>query len=157
MNASADTPSRYRAGWFRPGNPGHHLRVSDADRSTVADLLARHYGDGRLDAAEFDERVTRAMAARTGGDFQGLFDDLPDLPDAPSDTTSEPVAPPRSPSRVPARRRRRHGPVFPGLLVLVLVVVTWHHFLDWGARPWAWLVILFAAVVVLATRRIRRP
>ncbi|MCW2930631.1 MAG: hypothetical protein JWM19_1593 [Actinomycetia bacterium] len=45
-----------------------HLRVCDADRGAVADLLARHYGDGRLDETEFDERVTRAMAAKTGGD-----------------------------------------------------------------------------------------
>src|ERR1700722_12765421 len=130
MNASADTErtNRLRATWSPPGATNQHLRVSDADRSAVADLLARHYGDGRLDQAEFDERITRAMAAKTGGDFQGLFDDLPDLPDTLSDATSEPVAPPPPPCRIPARRRRRRrGRVFPGLVVLVLVVATWHH------------------------------
>jgi hypothetical protein len=150
----ASPTDRLRATWTRPGAGNQHLRVSDADRGAVADLLARHYGDGRLDEAEFDQRVTRAMGATTGGDFQGLFDDLPELPDTPSEKTSEPVAAP--PRRVPARRRRRHGPVFPGLLLLVLVVVTWHHLLDWGGRPWAWLVILLAAVVMLASRRTRR-
>jgi hypothetical protein len=61
-----------------------HLRVSDADRHAVADELARHYGEGRLDKAEFDERVSQTMNAKTRGDLSGLFDDLPDLdvPDA---------------------------------------------------------------------------
>ncbi len=34
-----------------------HLRVSDAERQAVTDRLAEHFGDGRLDQAEFDERV----------------------------------------------------------------------------------------------------
>src|SRR5262249_39141960 len=55
-----------------------HIRVSDAERNAVAEQLGAHYGDGRLDQAEFDERVTRAMAAKTRGDLDGLFDDLPD-------------------------------------------------------------------------------
>jgi hypothetical protein len=54
-----------------------------------------------------------------------LFDDLPDLPDALSDPASEPVGPPPPPCRIPSRRRRR-GRVFPGIIVLVLVAVTWH-------------------------------
>ena len=53
-----------------------HIRVSDAERNAVTERLAAHYGDGRLDQAEFDERVTRAMAAKTRGDLDGLFDDL---------------------------------------------------------------------------------
>jgi hypothetical protein len=150
------TTDRLRATWLRPGAHDLHLRVSDADRAAVADLLARHYGDGRLDQAEFDERVTRAMAAKTGGDFHGLLDDLPDLPDAPSDTTAEPAAPPPPASCLAARRHRRHGSVFPGLLVLVFAVVAWHHLLDWGGSPLLWLVVL-AAVVMLASRIARRP
>ena len=152
----ASTTDRFRATWFRPGAPNQHLRVSDADRSAVADLLARHYGDGRLDQAEFDERVTRAMAAKTGGDFQGLLDDLPDLPDAPSDTAGEPAPPPPPASCLAARRHRRHGSVFPGLLVLVVIAVTWHHLYDWGGKPLVWLAIL-AAVIMLAARIARRP
>src|SRR5260221_4114090 len=134
----------------------HHLRVSAADRAAVADLLATHYGDGRLDRPEFDERVTRAMAAKTGRDFQGLFNDLPDLTDTPSDPTGKPAGPPSPASRLPAHRRRRHGPVFPGLVVLVLIVVGWHHLSDWAARPWAWLVILVAAVIIMLASRIAR-
>ena len=32
-----------------------HIRVSDADRNAVAELLGQHYADGRLDQAEFDD------------------------------------------------------------------------------------------------------
>ena len=43
----------------------HNIRVSDAERQAITDRLAVHYGDGRLDQAEFDERVGRAMNAKT--------------------------------------------------------------------------------------------
>ena len=55
-----------------------HIRVSDAERNAVAELLGQHYADGLLDQAEFDERVGRTMAAKTRGDLSGLFDDLPE-------------------------------------------------------------------------------
>jgi Domain of unknown function (DUF1707) len=66
-----------------PGNTardqltGAGLRVSDAERDAVAEELARHLQDGRLDAAEFDERVSQAMTARTQGDLDRLLADLP--------------------------------------------------------------------------------
>ena len=126
-----------------------HLRVSDADRSAVADLLGRHYADGRLDNDEFDERVTRAMAAKTSADFQGLLDDLPGLPDVPSAAPDQPVA---SPRRAPARRHRHHGRVFPGLVVLVLLIVASSHHHHWAIQP-GW-VILLAAVLFVLFRRI---
>jgi len=53
------------------------LRASDAERNEVADKLARHYSDGRLDEAEFKVRREQALAATTRGDLHGLFDDLP--------------------------------------------------------------------------------
>src|SRR5580704_11117291 len=52
---------------------GRHLRVSDAEREAVAGRLAEHFAAGRLDQAEFDDRVGRAMSARTRGDLRGLF------------------------------------------------------------------------------------
>src|ERR1700735_4702843 len=55
-----------------------HIRVSDAERNSVAELLGQHYADGRLDQAELDERISRTMAAKTRGDLAGLFDDLPE-------------------------------------------------------------------------------
>jgi len=53
-----------------------HLRVSDAERDAVAGRLAEHFAAGRLDQAEFDDRVRRAMSAKTRGDLRALFADL---------------------------------------------------------------------------------
>lgn len=62
-----------RAGW-----PDPRMRVSDADRAEIADRLAKHYSDGRLDQAEFDDRLDRAMRAKTRADLVGLLADLPE-------------------------------------------------------------------------------
>ena len=65
-----------------------HLRVSDAEREAVSGRLAEHFAAGRLDQAEFDDRVGRAMSAKTRGDLRGLFADLsetgaPAVPELP--------------------------------------------------------------------------
>ena len=49
-----------------------HLRVSDAERNAVVERLSTHFSEGRLDQAEFDERVSQAMAAKTRGDLAGM-------------------------------------------------------------------------------------
>ena len=80
---------------------GHaDLRISDAERAEVADLLATHYGDGRLDQAEFEQRLDQAMRARTYGDLSGLFADLPPTPAAGA---------PEGPD-LPARLHQRRSP-----------------------------------------------
>lgn len=56
-----------------------YLRVSDAERHEVGELLSRHYLDGRLDADELDERLGEAMRAKTRGDLSRLLVDLPRL------------------------------------------------------------------------------
>jgi hypothetical protein len=61
-----------RASW-----PGPEMRVGDAERAEVADRLAAHFSDGRLDQAEFSERLDRAMRAKTIADLSGLLSDLP--------------------------------------------------------------------------------
>jgi GntR family transcriptional regulator len=55
-----------------------HLRLSDAEREAVTDRLAEHFAAGRLDQAEFDDRVGRAMSAKTRADLSGLFAGLPE-------------------------------------------------------------------------------
>jgi hypothetical protein len=59
----------------RGGNPA--LRASDADRDQVLAQLSVHYQAGRLTTAEFDERSSQALQARTMGDLAGLLTDLP--------------------------------------------------------------------------------
>ena len=77
---------------------GQHLRVSDAEREAVTDRLAEHFAAGRLDQAEFDDRVERAMSAKTRADLSGLFDGLPGtgapaVPELPWDGGSAPGSP----------------------------------------------------------------
>lgn len=53
------------------------LRASDTERERVATRLRRAFGEGRLTAAEFEERTAAAYAARTRGDLADLTTDLP--------------------------------------------------------------------------------
>jgi len=127
-----------------------HMRVSDAERSAVAEELGRHYADGRLDQAEFDERVSRTMAAKTRGDLAGLFDDLPD---ADSTAGAGPAAT-GAPS-APYRMRRRGGIMRP-LIVLALALicanVAWHALASMFIfQPLIWLV-LFVGIILVLTR-----
>jgi len=78
--------------------PGQHLRVSDAEREAVTDQLAEHFAAGRLDQAEFDDRVERAMSAKTWADLSGLFAGLPGtrapaVPELPRGGGSAPGSP----------------------------------------------------------------
>ncbi|MEU3619311.1 DUF1707 domain-containing protein [Streptomyces sp. NPDC006872] len=53
------------------------VRASHADRDRVVDALSVAAGDGRLTAAELDERVEAALTARTVGELAVLTADLP--------------------------------------------------------------------------------
>jgi hypothetical protein len=72
------------------------LRASDADRERVAERLRAAAGEGRLTAEELEERLERALTARTEGELVPLVADLPS-------------APASAPTATPARARRR-GP-----------------------------------------------
>jgi Domain of unknown function (DUF1707) len=68
-----------------PGDP--RIRASDADRDRATALLREHHAAGRLDAEEFDERMNKALDAKTLGELDELMADLPAidlyrLPDA---------------------------------------------------------------------------
>ena len=54
------------------------VRASDSDREAVAERLRAALGEGRLDLAEYDERVRAAYAARTLGELAPLTSDLPE-------------------------------------------------------------------------------
>lgn len=84
-----------RAGW-----PDPTMRVSDADRAEIADRLAKHFSDGRLDQAEFDSRLDQAMSATTGADLAGLLADLPE-----GETTAPAVDPSQPRSQRKLQRR----------------------------------------------------
>jgi hypothetical protein len=134
---------------FRGSASDPHLRVSDAERQAVADRLGEHFADGRLDQAEFDERVNRAMSAKTRADLHGLFDDLPEMNSRPDTEAPAGGAAPAGP-----RRRHRH----PVLVLVLLVVITLAaaHAVVAATILWLWLGLV-AAIVFLATPGTRRP
>jgi Domain of unknown function (DUF1707) len=136
------------------GNSDQHLRVSDAERRAVADRLAEHFSEGRLDQAEFDERVGQAMNAKTRGDLRGLFDDLPE-PGVPG--VSPPPAPGRREGDVSPRGGRRHG-YGNRLMAFALVVVITAAAAQTVVHmtvPWLWIGFLALAMLV-ATERANR-
>jgi hypothetical protein len=127
------------------------LRISDAERADVADLLSRHYEDGRLDQAEFDQRLDQAMKARTCKDLSGLFADLPPVsgPEGSAGTGGRGGVPvPEAPGRLhPARWNHR----VLLLLVVAAVAAVGGHALVWAVTPWMWIAL--AGVIVLAATR----
>ncbi|WKG02715.1 DUF1707 domain-containing protein [Mycolicibacterium sp. HK-90] len=54
-----------------------HLRVSDAERAKVGQLLERAVGEGMITLDEFTERYDAALAARTRGELSAVVADLP--------------------------------------------------------------------------------
>lgn len=60
----------------QPARP-EDVRIADSDREAVAARLARAQGEGRLDLAEYDERLRQAYAARTVGELARVTADLP--------------------------------------------------------------------------------
>jgi hypothetical protein len=94
-------------------------------------VLARHYGDGRLDDSEFKERIDRAMSAKTRSDLSGLTTDLPRF-DAPG------------PPPVPHRRR---WPIVAVVLVAALTVSAVSA--PFYAPHVPWLIILIVGALVL--------
>ena len=71
------------------------LRVSDAEREQTTDRLRAAAGEGRLEADELDERLTRAFGALTQSELAVLTADLP----APAQPTAAlaPLSPERHP------------------------------------------------------------
>jgi hypothetical protein len=56
---------------------GYEMRVGDAEREATAAELREHYASGRLALDELNERLDKALAAKTRGDLDALMRDLP--------------------------------------------------------------------------------
>lgn len=54
-----------------------YMRIGDAERERAVARLQDHLAAGRLSAEEFDERMGKALEARTAADLSTLFHDLP--------------------------------------------------------------------------------
>ena len=153
--------SRWARGSAGSANP--QMRISDADRAEVADRLSKHYSDGRLDQAEFNERLDRAMNAKTQADLNGLFADLP-----ATDEPGKAVKAARQPDRRPANRRPVQRVL--GLILITVVAIfvaralMWPFFGLFGFAghvlfvPVPWILIAIVAFLCwrYATRHRRR-
>jgi hypothetical protein len=71
-------PCRY-GGAVSDEPAAHSLRVSDAEREHVVELLQRATGAGLLDLDEFTQGVDTALAARTRAELNAVLVDLPGL------------------------------------------------------------------------------
>lgn len=119
----------------RPASPDSQLRVSDAERRAVADTLSVHFGDGRLDQEEFNERLGTAMSAKTRADLAPLLADLPRL----------------EPSGPPPKNRRGAFVVLLLVAVIVLLASATAAVLHHPGVPW----LLIGLIVFVAARRHR--
>ncbi len=84
-------------GAFPRSDTNPNMRIGDAERNQIAEQLSKHYSDGRLDAAEFQERLDKAMSAKTRSDLSGLLADLPSLqtPEQAAGSKPQPYRRPR--------------------------------------------------------------
>ncbi|WP_109509260.1 DUF1707 SHOCT-like domain-containing protein [Nocardioides speluncae] len=71
------------------------LRISDADRHKVADVLRDAAGEGRLDFEELDERLEATYSAKVYADLVPI---LADLPQQPQTLIPAPAATPAMPA-----------------------------------------------------------
>ena len=123
------------------GGPDPALRASDAERDLVAAELGQHYQAGRLDQAEFDERVGAALAACTRRELADLLTDLP-----------------RAGGAAVATRPARLLPLVPLLFAAIVAAGFaashgWHGSHHWGAGPWPLLWLIPVALVLMRRRR----
>ncbi|GAA3077419.1 hypothetical protein GCM10020000_73790 [Streptomyces olivoverticillatus] len=62
-------------------HPPVELRASHADREAVVERLQEAAAEGRIDFAELDTRLEKALGAKTQGELSPLTADLPSVPD----------------------------------------------------------------------------
>ena len=106
--------------------PPGQLRVGDAERERVADLLAEHHAAGRLTFPELDERLTAIWSARTRDELTAPLADLPAAPGTPA-----PAPPVRRPLPADVGWRRHLGSY---LAVIIGLWLIWA--LTGAGYPW---------------------
>ena len=99
-----------------PDDPSR-LRISDAERHQVAEILREAAGEGRLDVDELDERLEATYVARTYADLVPITFDLPAHPQTAAPDRRAPLTP-RAPTSsdlvVPGPERESHVAIMSG-------------------------------------------
>lgn len=121
--------NQYQYLWTRIAGPDPNLRASDADRERIADRLRKASGEGRIDLAEFQERLESCYQAKTLGQLRELVADLP--------REDVQMAPRASGAPSPWFRRSSLLPILIVLFVIVAASGHSHHVL------WLWVPLVF--------------
>jgi hypothetical protein len=96
------------------------VRASDAERDSAAAALQEHFAQGRLTLEELQERLDSVLAARTYGQLDQIFADMPRLP-------VQPVVPgPAEPEPFPAR--------YAAVAVMIIVMAVWLVLAAWFSQ-----------------------
>jgi hypothetical protein len=130
-------------------------RASDAERERIVRDLSRHLGDGRLDLAEYDQRVAQVYRTTAREELTGVLADLPALSAASTV---------KSRSRFPIWQRIEASAwLSVGLLVLVIWTVislsvgAFTYFWPiWVIGPWGAVLAVRAATGIEGGHRHRR-
>lgn len=124
-----------------------NIRIGDAERDEAARRLGEHHGAGRLSIDEFDERMNLAMEARTAGDLQALFTDLPGDPfDDPTPAPAPAKLPPTGgpvqyvEAAPPSKPFHASGWLVWGLLILTAATGGRLWPILAGVGIWAWVI-----------------
>jgi hypothetical protein len=104
-----------------------NIRAADADREQIVERLRKCHAEGRLDMAEFQQRLERCYEAKTLGELDELVRDLP-----PHDEHDERRS-------LGSFRLWRLTPLVPILIVLIVVLAAGGHHLFWLWIPLAFL------------------
>lgn len=124
------------------------MRASDAERDAVVTALGEHFQAGRLTADELDDRMGKALAARTVPELDDLTTDLPPVRAAP---------PEQAP--LPDRPRSTFHPLVIPVMVAVILVTAMLVLAGADHQPRLWLAIPVAVLLIrgIARRGSRRP
>jgi hypothetical protein len=124
------------------------IRASDADRDRIAAALRENLAEGRLTTEEFDERLDKALAAKTLGELESLMTDLPSTAISqradPSPDRAEGNPPSRRGRLQPARRTAWAALFTLGVLALVIWLISGAH----ASLSFLWVVAALAVLVI---------
>ena len=99
---------------------GKDVRASDAERDSAAAALQEHFVQGRLTLDELQERLDSVLAARTHGQLDQIFSDMPRLP--PQLVVPEAAEPPVFPARYAA------------VAIMIIVMAVWLVLAAWFSQ-----------------------
>ena len=155
-DAKVTSPEIWREFANDPRSPAYaSMRAADADRDVVLRALGEAYAEGRLDAAEFDERSTAVQKARTLGELPAFLADL--VP--PSNVAPYPVVPYSAPAPRPEQveaeavakwERSRREALTTWVTVSMICWVVWAATTGFGGFPWPVFPMAGTAIPLIA-------